>query len=114
MIDEIAAGRTDRVFDYLAEGGSADSADEDGVSLMKLVRLLWRRQRHAFLLAHGASLKSLGRDLGLIGACFHGHWRLCKFLIERGAKVDEPMSDTGETPLHSALCTTRRLTHNLV
>ena len=28
--------------------------------------------------------------------------------------MDEPMSDTGETPLHSALCATRRLTHNLV
>src|SRR5579864_8744089 len=60
------------------------------------------------------SLASLGENIGLIGACFHGHWRLCKFLIERGADVNYPLPDTGETPLHSTLCTTNRLRHNVV
>jgi len=38
-----------------------------------------------FLLARGASLDSLGPNLDLNGACFHGHWRLCQLLIEQGA-----------------------------
>jgi len=66
------------------------------------------------LLAHGESLGTLGVDLGLGAACFHGHWRLCQFLIEQGADVNGASSDTGETPLHMALSTTNRLRHNLV
>jgi ankyrin repeat protein len=67
-----------------------------------------------FLLEHGESLQSLGADLGLNGAAFHGHWRLCEFLIENGADVDSSDSKTGETPLHSALCTSDRDAHDLV
>jgi ankyrin repeat protein len=67
-----------------------------------------------FLLANGESLTSLGEDLGLSRACFHGHWRLCEFLIEHGADVNRPDPETGETPLHSALCKTDRLAYNLV
>ena len=43
-------------------------------------------------------------NLDLNGAVFHGHWQLCEFLIEHGADVNHPLPDTGETPLHSALC----------
>jgi Ankyrin repeats (3 copies) len=53
-------------------------------------------------------------DLGLNVAAFHGHWRLCEFLIEKGAAVDRPSPDTGETPLHSARCTAVRTAHDLV
>ena len=114
MFDEIVDGRTDLVFDYLAEGNAANATDRDGVSLIQWCAYYGDVSAIRFLLANGASLESLGDDRGLIGACFHGHWRLCKFLVERGADVNHQMRDTGETPLHSALCTTRRLTHNLV
>jgi ankyrin repeat protein len=43
----------------------------------------------------------------LNGACFHGHWQLCQFLVERGADVNLPLEDSGETPLHAAICTSR-------
>jgi ankyrin repeat protein len=59
-----------------------------------------------YLLSHGETLDSLGDNFGLNGACYHGHWRLCQFLIERGADVNRPLSDTGESPLHAALCKT--------
>ena len=63
MLDRIKGGRTDLVFDYLAEG-------------------------------HPASA--------------------CEFLVESGADVNAASSDTGETPLHSALCTANRTAHDLV
>jgi ankyrin repeat protein len=114
LLDRIVEGRTDLIFEYLAEGHVADSTDDDGVSLLAWCAYFGDVSGMKFLLRQGASLTALGANLGLIGACFHGHWRLCEFLLEQGAKADEPMPDTGETPLHSALCTPTRLRHNLV
>jgi len=114
ILEEIADGRTDFVFEYLAEGNSANSTDNNGVSLLQWCAYYGDVSAIKFLLASGATLDSLGVNLGLTAACFHGHWQLCKFLIERGADVNHPIADTGETPLHSALCTAKRLAHNLV
>ena len=60
-----------------------------------------------FLLAKGESLESLGGNFDLNGAAFHGHWQLCQFLIEKGADVNHPLPDTGETPLHARPCAKR-------
>ena len=114
MLDKIADGRTDLVFDYLAQGHAAKSTDSAGVPLIKWCAYYGDVAAIKHLLAHGESLTSLGSDLGLHAACFHGHWRLCQFLIEQGADVNGASKDTGETPLHVALCTTNRLRHNLV
>ena len=114
MLDRIADGQTDLVFDYLSEGHAANSRDTNGVSLIKRCAYYGDVSAIRFLLAHGESLKSLGENLDLNGAVFHGHWQLCQFLIENGADVNHPLPDTGETPLHSALCTANRLAHDLV
>jgi reactive intermediate/imine deaminase len=65
------------------------------------------------LLDHGESLQSLGPN-ALTEAAFHGHWQLCQFLIEQGADANAALPDTGETPLHAALCTADRSRHDLV
>lgn len=104
MLHEIADGRTDLVFDYVAAGHPANSTDENGVSLLSWCAYYGDVSAIKFLLSKGESLQSLGDDLGLNGVCFHGHWRLCKFLLENGADVNRPAPDTGETPLHSAVC----------
>jgi uncharacterized protein len=114
MLDRICAGRTDLVFDYIAEGNAATSTDRDGVSLIKWCAYYGDVSAIRFLLANGESLESLGENLDLNGAAFHGHWRLCQFLIEKGADVNRPLPDTGETPLHAALCTANRSAHDLV
>jgi uncharacterized protein len=114
LLEQIVDGRTDLVFEYLAEGHSANSTDQDGVSLLQWCAYYGDVSAMKFLLANGASLDSLGESFDLNAACFHGHWRLAKFLIELGADVNRPLADTGETPLHAALCTTNRLAHNLV
>jgi hypothetical protein len=55
---ELTDGRTDPVFELVAQGHSAD------VTAMKS------------LLSKGASLQSLGDNFDLNGASFHGHWRV--------------------------------------
>jgi uncharacterized protein len=114
MLDKIADGRTDLVFEYLAGGHAADSKDQGGVSLIQWCAYYGDVSAIRFLLANGESVGSLGSDLGLNAACFHGHWRLCQFLIEQGADVNRADPGTGETSLHSALCKTDRLPYNLV
>ncbi|HTZ48580.1 MAG TPA: ankyrin repeat domain-containing protein [Verrucomicrobiae bacterium] len=112
--EELRDGRTDLVFEYLAEGHAANSTDEGGVSLLQWCAYYGDVSAMKFLMSKGAALESLGDNLDLNGAAFHGHWRLCQFLLEQGADANHPSPDTGETPLHAALCTTQRLAHNLV
>jgi len=108
MLDRIADGRTDLVFDYVTSGGAA--ADEiHGVALIRHCAYYGDVSAIKFLLAHGESLAALGENFELNGACFHGHWRLCQFLIEKGADVNTAAADTGETPLHAALSKANRL-----
>ncbi|MFN0058926.1 MAG: ankyrin repeat domain-containing protein [Planctomycetota bacterium] len=114
MLKRIADGRTDLVFDFLAAGHPASSVDENGVSLIKWCAHYGDVSAIRYLLAHGESLTALGDNFDLNGAAFHGHWRLCQFLIERGADVNKPLNETGETPLHSSLCKANRPTYHFV
>jgi ankyrin repeat protein len=114
MLERIADGRTDLVFEFLAQGNPADAVDAGGVSLLKWCAYYGDVSAVRHLLLHGASLDALGENLDLSGAAFHGHWQLCQFLIERGADVNRALPDTGETPLHAALCKAGRPAYNLV
>lgn len=108
MLQRIIDGRTDLVFDCLAAGYAANSKDERGRPLIAWCAYHGDVSAIRFLLANGESLESLGENLDLNGAAFHGHWQLCQFLIENGANVNHPLPDTAETPLHAALCKANR------
>jgi ankyrin repeat protein len=114
ILGAIRDGRTDLIFEYLAEGYPANSTGEGAVSLLQWCAYYGDVSAMKYLLSQGATLDSLGDNLALNGAAFHGHWRLCQFLLEQDADPNWHDEDTGETPLHSALCTPRRLAHNLV
>ena len=114
ILSRIAAGRTDLVIDYIASGHAANTVDAEGVPLIRLCAYYGDVSAIQYLLDHGEKLASLGENLDLNGAAFHGHWRLCEFLIEHGADVNRPLPDTGESPLHAALCTNQRVAHDLV
>lgn len=114
ILNQIADGRTDLVFDYVAAGHAAASTDKDGTRLINWCAYYGDVSAIKFLLAKGESIRALGDNLDLNGAAFHGHWRLCQFLIEQGADVNKPLPDTGESPLHAALCKADRLAHDLV
>jgi ankyrin repeat protein len=113
VLDRIAGGRTDLVFEHIANGGQA-TAREDGAALIGWCARYGDVSAMRFLLANGESTASLGENLGLEGAAFHGHWRLCEFLLERGADVNHAQANTGETALHAALCKPNRPAYDLV
>src|SRR6476661_7116489 len=114
ILNRLADGRTDLVFPYLSEGYPATSTDQAGTPLIAWCTYYGDVSAIRFLLREGESLTTLGSNLGLDGAAFHGHWQLCEFLIENGADVNYAGPDTGETPLHAALCKANRPAYDLV
>lgn len=108
MLQKIIDGRTDLVFEFIEDGASAATTDKYGTSLIKWCAYHGDVSAIKYLLSKGEKLPSLGDNLDLNGACFHGHWQLCQYLIEKGANVNNPLLDTGETPLHAALCKANR------
>jgi ankyrin repeat protein len=114
MLEQIAEGRTDLVFDYLAEGNLPSSKTSDGGSLMQWCAYYGDVSAIKFLLSKGETLESLGEDMGLNAAAFHGHWRLCQFLVESGANVNFREKNSGETALHAALSSHRAAQHWVV
>ncbi|HET6170032.1 MAG TPA: ankyrin repeat domain-containing protein [Terracidiphilus sp.] len=113
MLVRIANGRTDLVFPYIAEGGNATDRADD-TPLIVWCAYYGDVSAMCHLLEHGERLASLGEDLGLNGACFHGHWRLVEFLLEHGADVNHQEPQTGETPLHAALSKSNRWKYTTV
>ncbi len=114
VIERIVAGRTDLVFDHVRAGQSATARDKDGTPLISWCAYYGDVSAVRFLLANGERLASLGEMGTLTAAAFHGHWRLCQFLIEQGADVNAWDPATGETALHAALCKPNRPAYDLV
>ncbi len=108
VLEKIADGRTDLVFDYLQQGHAATSADAGGTRLIAWCAYHGDVSALRLLLREGESLASLGDDLGLLAAAFHGHWQLCQFLVDSGADVNFRDAATGERPLHASLCKANR------
>jgi ankyrin repeat protein len=114
MLAELADGRTELVFDLIAAGIPANHKDESSVALIQHCAYYGDVSAIRFLLSNGETLQAIGENFGLDTASYHGHWRLCKFLLEQGADVNHAAADTGETPLHNALAKTDRMVYDRV
>ncbi len=80
ILDRIADGRTDLVLDYVAAGNPA-TATVQQLSLIRWCAYYGDVSAIKFLLGKGETLAALGKNYDLNGACFHGHLRLCQFLM---------------------------------
>ena len=67
MLEAIADGRTDLVFDHVAQGHAATATDSNGVPLIRWCAYYGDVSAMRFLLANGESLGSLGDNLDLFG-----------------------------------------------
>ena len=103
LMTKILDGRTDLIFDYLANGGQIQDQETSGASLMKTAAYYGDVSALKYLQLNGASLDELGDNYDLNGAAFHGHWQLCQYLLEQGADARSRLHRSGETPLHSAI-----------
>lgn len=114
IIHRIEGGRTDLVLDLLEARECASILRTHGESLLRSSAYFGDTTSFRALLRAGLSPATLGADLGLNEAAFHGHWQLCEFLLENGASACFVDPETGETPLHSALSNEDRLRYDLV
>ncbi len=96
------------MFDFVAAGQLPSSRDSTGVSLIQWCAYHGDVSAIRFLISKGEQLASLGYNFDLNGAAFHGHWRLCRYLVEQGAEATRALPLTGETPLHASLCKANR------
>lgn len=104
ILERISRGRTDLVFDFMALADWKDILHEGDVKpLQWFVYYNDTTALKAVLNANG-DLNSIDLDRELGHASFFGHWKVADFLISQGANVNYALPETGETPLHSAIC----------
>jgi len=104
ILDRISRGRTDLVFELLKLDRWKDVLHEGQVKPLQWFVYYNDTTALKAVLNAGGDLSSIDLDSELGHASFFGHWKVVDFLISQGADVNWSVPDTGETPLHSALC----------
>ncbi|MFN0140782.1 MAG: ankyrin repeat domain-containing protein [Pyrinomonadaceae bacterium] len=104
ILDRIARGRTDLVFELLKLSDWQSVLNEGDVKPLQWFVYYNDTTALKAVLDAGGDLESIDLNTELGHASFFGHWKVVDFLISRGADVNYALAETGETPLHSALC----------
>ncbi len=104
ILDRISRGRTDLVFELLEISDWRDILHEGEVKPLQWFVYYNDTTALKAVLHAGGDLSSIDLNEELGNASFFGHWKVADFLISHGADVNWSAPDTGETPLHSALC----------
>lgn len=103
LLDRIRRGRTDLVCDLLQLPEWRTLLHEGEVKPLQWCVYYNDVTALRAVLAAGGDLASLDLDSELRHAAFFGHWKVCDFLLARGANVRSTVPETGETALHGAL-----------
>ena len=104
ILDRISRGRTDLVFELLKLDRWKDVLFEGQVKPLQWFVYYNDTTALKAVLNAGGDLNSINLNSELGHASFFGHWKVVDFLITQGADVNSTVAETGETPLHSALC----------
>lgn len=103
LLDHISRGRTDLVFELLKFPNWQGILLEGEIKPLQWFVYYNDVTALKAVLEAGGSLSSIDLNQELGNAAFFGHWKVCDFLIRRGANVNAVVDVTGETPLHNAL-----------
>jgi uncharacterized protein len=104
ILDHISRGRTDLVFELLKLPDWQSVLHEGQVRPLQWFVYYNDTTALRAVLDAGGDLSSIDLNTELGHASFFGHWKVVDFLITHGANVNHALPDTGETPLHNALC----------
>ena len=103
ILDSIARGRTDFIFDLLKKENWKELLHQGQVKPLQWLVYYNDTTALKAVLEAGGDLKSINLNTELGHAAFFGHWKVCDFLIKHGADVNAKQPNTNETALHSAL-----------
>lgn len=103
ILDRIARGRTDLVFELLALSDWKTTLNEGRIKPLQWFVYYDDVTAMKAVMRAGSDLSSIDLDEELRNAAFFGHWKMCDFLIAQGADVRSADPLTGETALHNAL-----------
>jgi len=104
ILNRISRGRTDLVFELLKLPDWETVLHEGDYKPMQWFVYYNDTTALKAALNAGGDLSSIDLNNELGHASFFGHWKIVDFLISQGANVNYALPETGETPLHSALC----------
>lgn len=104
LFDLISRGRTDLVFELLKLPDRQEVLHEGQIKPLQWFVYYNDTTALKAVLNAGGDLSSIDLNEELGHASFFGHWKVVDFLISQGADINHAKTDTGETPLHSALC----------
>lgn len=103
LLRRIEGGRTDLVFELLRRDDAAEALAAGPVNALQWFVYYGDVTALRAVLEAGHTLDALDPGVELGNAAFFGHWKVCDFLLARGADVNHAQPDTRETALHSAL-----------
>lgn len=103
LLERIAGGRTDLVFELLRLPDWREVLREGRVRPMQWFVYYGDVTAMKAVQEAGGDLSAIDLDEELGNAAFFGHWKMCDFLIRNGANASASHPETGETPLHNAL-----------
>lgn len=103
LLDRIARGRTDLVFELLRQDDWRELLCAGEVKPLQWCVYYNDVTALKAVLAAGGDLATLDLDAELGHAAFFGHWKVCDFLLAQGARATSSVAETGETALHGAL-----------
>jgi hypothetical protein len=112
IVGALANGDTSRVGDAIRALKSGELPEDKRHTVLMWVWFHGDVSALRLLIENGWQLSEIGDDLGLNGACFHGHRDLVEYLLQQGADANFQQPETHETPLHSAICKAGRPQYN--
>lgn len=104
IITSLSKGETSRIKEAIAAVRNGEFSEDERRTVLMWTWFHGDVPALQALFENGWQIHEIGPDLGLNGACFHGHRALVEFLLASGANPNFQQPETLETPLHSAIC----------